>query len=821
MSSDTRCFHCGSVVAAGSPWQVRYRDVLQPCCCGGCQAAAELVLGQGLGRYYEFRSGESRTPDPQARDWTVFDREQSLRRYTRLEADGARTVSLQLEGLHCTACGWLIENSLRQMPGVLALAVQVPAERAELRFDPQRVCLSALLRRLSELGYVGRPLGFTAKDEDGRAERRRALLRLAVAGLGMMQVMTFAASLYAGALQGMDANLARLMQLVSMIVATPVVLFSAQPFFAGAWRSLRARTLGMDVPVAASIGAAYVWSVWSTLIGHGTVYFDSAVMFTFFLLCGRYIEMALRHRSGLQQHALARLLPDSVLRLKEGQSERVTPDELVAGDEVAVLPGERVAADGIVTQGESEFDESLLTGEAAPRRRGIGDALTAGTLNVSHPLQMRVLRVGPDSTLAAVSRLLVQAQMSRPHFADLADRVAAWFVAAVLLLAAGVAIHWLRVDPARAFPTVLAVLVVTCPCALSLATPAALAAATSRLARAGLLVTRGRALERLARADRVVFDKTGTLTVGQVRIRQVHVADGRCDVDRCLAIGAALERFSTHPIAAAFAHHAPAAGAVELEAEPGRGVGATIDGVRYRLGRQDFVTELCAERAGMPAPVGSQQGGVLLADSRGVLAWFELTDALREDAGDTVAQLRQRGIEPLMASGDRAEVVAAIAQRLGAIPARSALDAAGKLACVRELQQSSHGVIMVGDGINDAPVLSGADVSIAVGSGTDLAKVSADLVLMGDRLMPIVEAVDTARRTRRIIRQNLLWAVVYNATAVPLAAAGLLQPWMASIGMSLSSLLVVLNATRLLRQPLAVEARRSQQPRSLPEALAV
>lgn len=819
MAADTRCFHCGSEVARDSHWQVRYEGGLQPCCCGGCQGAAELILGQGLGRYYEFRSGDARAPEQETADWSVFDRESSLRRYTLLEPDATRTVSLQLEGLHCAACGWLIENSLRQIPGVRVLTVQVSAERAELRFDPQRVSLSMLLRRLSDLGYRGRPLSFTGRDDEGATERRRALLRLAVAGFGMMQVMTFAASLYAGALEGMNAGLARLMQLVSMIVATPVVLFSAQPFFAAAWRSLRAGTLGMDVPVAASIGAAYLWSVWVTLIGHGTVYFDSAVMFTFFLLCGRYVEMSLRHRSGFQQHALARLLPESVLRMRDGRSERVTPDELAAGDEICILPGERVAADGTVDLGESEIDESLLTGESAPRRRVPGDTLTAGTLNMSHPLTVRVLRVGPDSTLAAVSRLLVQAQASRPRFADQADRVAAWFVGAVLLLAAGVAAYWLQQDAARAFPTVLAVLVVTCPCALSLATPAVLAAATSRLASAGLLVTRGRALERLAGADRIVLDKTGTLTRGRVRIERVHLLDPRCDAQRCLAIGAALERFSTHPIASAFASLDPAPGATGLEAEAGRGVGASIDGVRYRIGRYDYAAALCTSKLPRARDLpDTLQGMIVLSDTQGPMACFELSDPLREDAPDAVLALRARGLEPLIASGDRAGVVTHVAQRLGVVGARAALDAPAKLSWVRELQHAGHGVVMVGDGINDAPVMAGADVSIAIGSGTDLAKVSADLVLMGERLTPIVQAIDTARSARRIIRQNLLWAALYNATAVPLAAAGVLQPWMASIGMSLSSLLVVLNATRLLRRSGGRQSSHPPRARRIAEA---
>ena len=795
------CFHCGGPVAPDSSYRLVVEGQSHRVCCGGCQAAAQLVLSQGLGRYYEFRSGQGSRPASTQRDWTVFDREAALRTYTHLApTDGCRSVSLQLDGLHCAACAWLIENSLRQLPGLVEIHVDATAARAELRFDPQQVPLSRVLARVHELGFAPTPLSFSTASSDDGAERRVALQRLAVAGFGMMQVMTFAVSLYAGALQGMDANIAHLLRLVSLVVATPVVLFSAQPFFIGAWRSLRAGTLGMDVPVALSIAAAYLWSVCSTLLGTGSVYFDSAVMFTFFLLLGRYVEMSLRHRSGMQQHALARLLPDSVLRLRDAQTERVIPDELRVGDHVRVLPGERIAADGIIECGRSEIDESLLTGEAVPRTRGIGEQLTAGTLNLSAPLDMRVSGVGQDSTLAAISRLLALAQASRPRFADQADRVAAWFVAAVLLLAIAVGMYWLHQDAARAFPTVLAVLVVTCPCALSLATPAALAAATTRLARVGLLVRRGRALDHLALADRIVFDKTGTLTRGRLRLERVRVLDQRCDRERSVAIAAALERYSNHPIAHAFDRIDPAPGVSAVATAAGRGVEAVIDGRRYRIGRVDYAAEICAG-SGDTGGIGAEdsQTAIVLADERGLLASFALSDTLRDDARTTVQALLARHLLPQIASGDRDSVVASIARALGGVVARAGLDAAGKLNLLRALQRQGHRVAMVGDGVNDAPVLAAADVSIAVGGGTDLAKVSADLVLLGDELAPVVTGIDIARRTRTIIRQNLIWAALYNATAVPLAALGLLQPWMAAIGMSSSSLLVVLNAMRLLR----------------------
>jgi Cu2+-exporting ATPase len=792
------CFHCGGALPSGSQHSIVVDGITRPVCCAGCEAAARLIVAQGLGRFYEFRATGAPVPAGRAGNWPSFDRAAAVRRYTHELQGGEREMSLQLEGLHCAACAWLIENSLGREPGVTQVHVNASTARAALRFDPRRTSPGRLLERIHALGFVPLPLCYDHGAAHGAAERRTALKRLAVAGLGMMQLMTYAVSLYAGVMQGMAPELQQFLRFVSFLVATPVVLYSAQPFFIAAWHSIRARRPGMDVPVALSIAAAYLWSVVSTLRAQGAVYFDSVVMFTFFLLLGRYVEMSLRHRSGMQHDALARLLPDSVLRIETGRAERVTPEELRAGDRVRVLTGERVPADGIIELGATEVDESLLTGESAPRPRGCGDTVLAGTLNLSGAVEVSVTRVGQDSTLASVARLLERAQASRPRIADLADRVAVWFVCGVLVLAAAVALYWLHADAGRAFPTVLAVLVVTCPCALSLATPVALAVATTRLARAGLLVTRGRALERLADADRIVFDKTGTLTRGEAQLEEVVVLGARVSRTRCLEVAAALEAHSGHPLARAFAHLAPAAGTSEVQCDAGRGIEGCIDGVRYRIGRIDYVLE-GSEAAVRPAPHAADDAytSIALGDRQGALAQFRVTDALRSDVRETLARLQHLGITPQIASGDRKGAVALVAERLGAIAARSDLSAAAKLDLLHALQLCGHRVVMVGDGVNDAPVLAAADVSVAIASGADLAKVSADLVLLGEGLGPLVGAVETSRRMLRVIRQNLTWALLYNLVAVPLAASGRLEPWMAALGMSMSSLLVVLNAMRL------------------------
>jgi len=813
--SDRRCFHCGGPLPAAGRFTVQIDGSPRPVCCAGCEAAVKLILSQGLGRFYEFREPPSQVPAGGMRNWSAFDREAALRRYTHECGNGERELSLQIEGLHCAACAWLIESSLGREAGLRQIQVNASTARAELRFDPHATTLSRLLARIEALGFVPLPLSFVGDAAEGTAERRAALKRLGVAGLGMMQVTTFAVSLYAGLLQGIAPDLEQFLRFVSLLVATPVVLYAAQPFFVSAWRSLRARRPGMDVPVALSVGAAYLFSVYSTLRGRGAVYFDSVVMFTFFLLLGRYVEMSLRHRAGLKHDALSRLLPQSSLRLSGAQAERVTPDELRAGDRVRVLPGERVPADGRLNLGSTEVDESLLTGESAPQVRRPGHALTAGTLNLTGVIEMTVTHVGQDSTLAAVSRLLERARAVRPAVADLADRVAAWFVTGVLLLAAAVALYWLHTDATRAFATVLAVLVVTCPCALSLATPAALAAATTRLARAGVLVARGRVLEHLADADRILFDKTGTLTRGEPRLEGVVVLEPRLTAAECLAVAAALEEHSEHPLARAFAHLPAAAGVREVRSVAGRGIEGVIGETRYRIGRSEFVREGCG-RTTTPGASDREHTSVVLGDGSGPLAEFHLADVLRADARETVRRLTALGLTPGIASGDRSGPVAAAARQLGHIAATANLTADDKLELVRSLRSAGHRVVMVGDGVNDAPVLAAADVSAAIASGTQLAQVSADLVLLGEGLAGLTCAVETSRRLMRIIRQNLIWAVLYNLTAVPLAASGLVEPWMAAIGMSASSLLVVLNAMRLLDR---TAPRRVEPPARLTPAI--
>ena len=800
-SSAAPCFHCGEPMPPGIEIRASIDGREEPVCCHGCKAVAEFISGAGLGDYYRYRDTASTRADelPPPDRWSAYDRPELVERLSRAEPGGGRSITVLLEGLRCAACGWLADKALHMESGVLEVGVNPATARARIVWDPDQVRLGDLLRILEHVGLRPHPLAGEPAEQLALQERRSALKRLAVAGLGMMQVMMFAVPLYFGEHSGMDPQIREFLRLVSMLVCIPVALYAGWPFYKGAWAALRARGISMDVPVSLGILLAFTASVVNALRGAGEVYFDSVTMFVFFLSLGRYVEMIARHRAGSVADALARLAPVTARRLRGAEVEDVRTVDLEVGDELLVRTGEVFAADGIVSEGEGRVDESMLTGESVPIAKSIGARVNAGTQNLGAPLRLRVTAVADDTVLSGIVTLLERAQAERPRLARAADRAAAWFLRRILVAAAVVFVAWWFVDPSRAFPATLAMLVATCPCALSLATPAALAAATSALARRGVLVARPDALESMARATDVLWDKTGTLTRGLVRVEEVRPI-GKVPEAGCLALATALERMSEHPIAQAFlAAGGPAETASDAAVHPGRGIEGWVDGQLLRIGTLDFVTELVGAATGV-VMAAEDESWVYLGSSAGFIAAFRLSDQLRPEAGRCVAELDKIGLRSEIVSGDEPSTVARVAARCGIEARHARLRPDSKLARLRQLQDGGAVVVAVGDGINDAPLLSGAEVGVAMGRGSALAQSSADLILVRDSLDALPEAVRLARRTQRVVRQNLSWAVVYNLTALPLAALGFVPPWLAALGMSFSSIAVVLNAMRLSRR---------------------
>lgn len=783
-------------------------------CCRGCQAVAQAIVDGGMADFYRYRSGSSPTGRELVpaflREVEVYDnpllQQQFVRRGGEGEGEDIREADLILEGIVCAACVWLNERHLAALPGVLAVSVNYSTHRARVKWDNRQLQLSDILKAISAIGYLAHPYDPDRQQQLIEKERRALLKRLGLAGVLGMQVMMIAVALYFGAFSGIEDNFRALFHWLSLGLTLPVLLYSAAPFYRAAWRDLRHRQAGMDVPVALGMSIAFAGSAWTTLTGQGEVYFDSVVMFCFFLLAGRYFELAARKRAAEASEQLVHMTPAMATRLDAaGNEEVVAVVELAVGDRLRVRPGEAVPADGEILAGRASLDEALLTGESMPVARGVGDAVVGGSVNIDSPIEIRVTRTGQDSVLAGILRLLDRAQTEKPALTRLADRTAAWFVLGVLLLAVAVAIAWWWYDPAHWLPVTVAVLVVTCPCALSLATPTAVTAATGQLTRQGMLATRGHALETLARASHIVFDKTGTLTVGKPELLAIELL-GDSSRQQVHTWAAALERHSEHPLAQAVCSGITqdVVQASDVRSVPGAGIEGVIDGARYALGTIEFVGTCLSLAQSPQRPVDQDQAGrtlVVFARDDGWLAWLAFGDTLRPDALQLVQTLQADGRTVCLLSGDHLAPVSAVAAQLGIDCLYAGLNPDGKLQRLRQWQARGAVVAMVGDGINDAPVLAAAQVSIAMGSGTQLAAASADMVLLSDRLMVLAETLRTARKTLRIIRQNLVWAIVYNLLALPAAALGLVAPWMAALGMSMSSLLVVGNALRLIKRP--------------------
>ena len=704
--------------------------------------------------------------------------------------------ALCIEGMDCAACSLDIERVLLAMPGVEAANVNAVTGRATVRWDPARTAASRIAQAVEGAGYQAFP-ALSMHAEAARARQRRQMLwRLFVAGFCMMQVMMYATPAYVAAPGSMSADIERLLQWASWLLSAPVVLFSAGPFFRGAWADLERRRIGMDVPVALGIGVTFAASTAVTFDPGGVfgseVYFDSLTMFVFFLLGGRYLEMRSRDATAAALEGLVNALPETAERLCEAGRETVPVCRLRAGDRVRVRPGQAFPADGRLLEGEAQVDEALLTGESRPVLRRVGDEVVAGSFNLSAPVVMLVQRTAQDTRQAQIVSLMQRAATERPEAVRLADRFAGPFLWAVLLVAGLSALAWSFIEPARALWVAVAVLIVTCPCALSLATPAALLAAGGTLARRGVLVRQFSALEALAKVKLFVFDKTGTLTQDRLAVASVERA-GTMAERELLRHAAGLAQASLHPVARALAEAAQgdAVAMAQVEERPGRGLcGRDAQGRTWRLGAPAFacpgVHPTPAERTTAWLSVDGRPMGV-----------FSFDETLRADAREALAQLQAEGVRVALLSGDQPAAARRVAQALGIVEVQGGATPEDKLAYVQAAQAQGLVVAMVGDGVNDGPVAARADVSFAIGQGAPQLCAQADFTSLGAHVADVVAARRLAQRTVSVVRQNLAWAAAYNAVCVPLAMLGWLPPWAAGLGMVASSLFVVLNAGRL------------------------
>ncbi len=793
-------------------------------CCHGCEAVANAIISGGMDDFYRYRTAAPEKAEELVPEFLqqlkAYDNPQIQKHFITAENHAGedadiREVALILEGIVCAACVWLNEKHLRALSGVLEVSINYSNHRARVRWDNARISLSEILMSISQIGYLAHPFDPDKQQKLIENERKRQLRRIGLSAVLGMQIMILAFAMYFGEWWGINAGFKHSFRWISLLLTIPVILFSSDVFFKAAWRDLTNRRVGMDVPVALGIAIAFIASSYHTYVNHGQVYFDSVVMFTFFLLTARYFELSARKRTAEATELLLNLRPAIATRLvntgknttHKEQQESVAVSELNIGDRILVRPGENIPTDGRILRGTSGINESLLTGESLPITKTIGDMAIGGSTNTESPLVIQVEKLGDDTVLSSIQHLLEQAQNTRPKIAQLANYIASWFVAIILGLATIVAIYWYLHNPAEWVSITIATLVVTCPCALSLATPAAITAANGQLARIGLLPKNTHALEMLTKITDFVFDKTGTLTEGELQLKKTHVLSDKYSDKTCLQIAAALESASEHPIARCIVSankQAPLA-VKDLHNTPGYGVDGYIDTTHWFLGNAAFIQQHCqnSDETLLTLPTEELYTSIFLATDATIKAElhciFLLGDQLRVEAKTLIKNLQKAGKQVHLMSGDDITTTTAIANKLAITHVQANLRPQDKLNQLRRLQDEGKIVAMTGDGINDAPVLAAANLSIAMGKGSQLAVATADMVLLNNNILHIFSGYSIAQKCLTIIKQNFIWAILYNMIAIPAAAMGYVEPWLAASGMSLSSLFVVLNALRLTR----------------------
>ncbi|MCR9964786.1 heavy metal translocating P-type ATPase [Vibrio antiquarius] len=782
------CYHCGEDVPANTDFKVDILGESRKMCCPGCETVAQTIVDSGLVSYYQYRTAPAEKADlvpEQLQALIHYDNEDVQSEFVR-NRENVSEVTLSLEGVSCAACAWLIEKQVSNTAGLVSIRVNTTTNRALLAWDKTQVRLSELLSVIHKLGYKAAPFEADKQEASYHRMMKQYLYRLGIAGLATMQVMMLAVALYLEVFGDLEPEFKNYFRWVSLIFATPVLLYSALPFYLNAWRSIKGRTLGMDVPVSIALIFAYVASLIATVTEQGEVFFESISMFTFFLLVGRFLEMRARRKAAAASGNLLKLIPAIATTL---DGEQIPVKTLKVGDRIRVLPGEHIPADGKVISGRIHIDESMLTGESVHVVKREGDAVYAGTLNGDESFELEVMSSKADSMISNIVRLQDEAQHSKPKIAEIADVVARYFVGAILIISAGTWLYWHQTKPDDAFWIMLSVLVATCPCALSLATPTALTCATSRMGNFGILLRKGHVFETLCKINHLVVDKTGTLTKGDIEICDTKVLSDLPKED-CLYLAAALEAHANHPIARSFASYANDDFVVyEVQNVIGSGIEGIWNGKVVKIGSAAFVQ----------GKENEESHAVYLSVDGEHIASFYYRDPIRKESKAFIQRFADAGIKTTLLTGDSLSNALPVANEIGIDHVVASAKPEDKLAYLKSLDEDSI-TMMVGDGINDAPTLAGAHLSVAMGGGTDVAKASADMTLLGDNLEKLLEARLLALRTRKIIRENLAWSLGYNLLILPLAVAGLVAPYIAVVGMSASSIIVVSNSLRLLKE---------------------
>ncbi len=803
----SHCFHCQDRIPKGFSASLKIGNEEQYFCCYGCLAIAETIVSGGLENFYKHRTQASEKPDEfnssDISELQLYDDPDLQKEFVEVDGEFSE-ISLSMAGITCAACIWLLEKEISKQFNIDFFTINHSSHKARLRWKHSLTKLSDILILIRKLGYKAFPFEEGLARELAEKEKKTTIFRIAIAGIASMQNMMFALPLYLGFYSGITIEFVSFFRWVSLLMCIPVVFFSAKPFFQASLRDLKARHLTMDIPVSIAIIAAFLSSVWITVFSEPSlesdVYFDSVSMFTFFLLLGRFIEMQTRHKHLNSDIEMSRLLPSTAIIQTASGEKSIAAHKLNVDDTLIVRQGQIIAADGVVIDGHSRVDESALSGEFLPIEKSRGSFVSGGTVNIENTLHIKTSTKPKDSRVAAIIKMLDNAQGQKPRTVIMADKVASYFVASVLVISLIVGFIWFYIDPEKIFPIVLSVLVVTCPCALSLATPTALTSANTYLRSLGFLITKAHAIEAMTQVSDIIFDKTGTLTKGKLVLEKTIMHSSQHTQTQALEIAAALEKHSSHPIANAFMPYYKKE-ATDIQNVIGKGLSGFFSGLnnsskKYYLGSYEYIADK-SQQAIEHAQAGLN---LFLADDEQIIAQFVLSDSLREDSKEAIQSFKNMGIHVHILSGDQAPAVKSIANTLNIDSFYSRQSPEAKLEFLKDLQKQGKHIAMVGDGINDLPVLSGAKLSIAMGEASDITKMNSDAILLNSKLMVLSEAFSKASQTRKIIKENISWAIGYNICMLPLAAMGFVPPFFAALGMSLSSLIVVFNSLRLKRK---------------------
>ncbi|NVK24849.1 MAG: cadmium-translocating P-type ATPase [Gammaproteobacteria bacterium] len=812
MSQATSCYHCGEQILTSAPvYKVAVNDQEHDTCCLGCKAITEHIYNSGLQSYYELRSDLATKPDDNidSKQFDIYQDQDFLDLVSEKLENNTRKILLSVDNIHCAACAWLIEQTFNSVQGITKVSVNTVNQRAEFIWQDDEITLSDILAKLASIGYPSSPFKVTNTEQKLRQQNKQYIKRLGVAGLFTMQVMMIAFAMYFGAFTSMESHQTGYFKWLSMLLTLPVVFYSALPFLFGSISSLKAKKLNMDVPVAIAIYGAFLASFYQLIIhgldgAQGEVFFESIAMFTFLLLIGKYLEFRAKSKAILSNANLHKNIPTTACKLVNNEQQTVLVKNLVLNDIILIKPGEHIAVDGEIIKGESSINESVLNGEFEPVNKQVGDKVFAGSVNNDGVITIKVTALGDNTTLSKISNLQAEFSNYKPEFTQFADKIAHQFVFSQLVLAVITYVVWYFYQPVDAFWVSLSVLVATCPCALSLATPTAYTCILSTLNRQGILIKNPEAFDKLTKVTHVAFDKTGTLTQGQFSISASRYIEtnliSKLELN-CLIVHLQLQ--SEHPIAKAFTKSTLQVDAnrnlpsmEQVKVHVGKGVSAIYKDLQIKIGSASFCLNDAEQSTSM-----LKEANVFVTVNNQLCAEFEVADKIKPEAQTLLSKLSEMDLSNVMLTGDSSINVERIAKTLNLKSYKKACSPSDKARWVAETQnESNNRVLMVGDGINDAPVFSTADVSIAMGSGADITKFSADIIILKDNLNAIETLFNAAKRTQKIIKQNLNWSLVYNLIILPVAMAGYVAPYVAVIGMSASSILVVSNSLRLLNK---------------------